>query len=341
MPLAALLLLPALLANDAAVGGTGAGSFPVERTDVRLVRELVVFQEAGDAFQVTADLHFRNDGPEAVTLQLGFPARARGDWEGDPVVHDFAVWVDGQPAAVHRVEVGPATSQEDWWEEVFLFEARFPARADVQILHSYRLTQGVDVMGTRFTEYVLRTGRGWAGRVGEARFSFRFARPPAGLKVRAGDEDLPLDARTARGGRPAIEYVAGPSPSLELVYRDFEPEGDVWVTWGGDPWWALPTRADPEEVEVPCAIQLMTWYRDLGEPASRARPLPDAALLACYDPTLLRNLLYAARGYDFEKPQWKKTFADLFPTSALPFDAAWIGGVEKLAIDALQGVEAP
>jgi hypothetical protein len=60
--------------------------------------------------------------------------------------------------------------------------------------------------------------------------------------------------------------------------------------------------------------------------------------LACYDPDLLRNLLYAGRGYGFEKPTWKGTFAGLFPVSELPFDPAWISPAEKLAIDALQAL---
>jgi hypothetical protein len=194
-------------------------------------------------------------------------------------------------------------------------------------------------MGTRFTQYVLRTGQGWAGAIGEARFSFRFARPPVGLTVRSGDEDLPLGAREPRGGRPGVSYVAGPSASLELVYRNVEPQGDVWVRWGGDPFWQLPVLDAGADADIPCGIQIQQWYRDLDTPVWRAHPLPDAGLLACYEPALLRNLLYASRGYPFEKAGWKKTFAGMFPDSEIPFDPAWLTGAEKLAIEALQQVE--
>jgi len=335
---ALLALLPAALANDAAVGGSGAAIYPVGSTELRLVRELVLFQEQGDSMLVTADLHFRNESARDLTVPVGFPARASGGWEGDPEVHDLGVWVDGEPAPVERVAVDPATTLDGWWEEVFLFEVRFPARADVQVLHSYRLTKGLDVVGTAFTQYILRTGRGWAGSIGEARFVFRFARPPAGLKVGYADRELALrdGGEPGRRGRPAASYVAGPTPTLELRFEDFEPAGDLWLSWGGDPFLELPARADPEQVDVPCFIQLQGWYAELARTGHRAAALPGPGLLACYEPGLLRELLLVARG---QAPSaWREALTGRFPESALPYDPAWLSEAETLAIEALGGL---
>ncbi|MFH1467508.1 MAG: hypothetical protein ABIO70_24195 [Pseudomonadota bacterium] len=111
------------------------------------------------------------------------------------------------------------------------------------------------------------------------------------------------------------------------------------MRWGGEPFWNLPVKDPDLDVDIPCGVQLQQWYRALDTPAWSAHPLPEASLLACYDPAFLRNLLYASRGYPFEKPQWKKAFAGLFPESELPFDPAWITGAEKLAVEALLEVE--
>jgi hypothetical protein len=335
--LAALAATPSI-ANDTAMGGSGAGVYPVESTAVRLVRELVVFQEVADSFSVTADLHFRNDTDQPVTLQLGFPARTKVEGDGDPEVHDLAIWVDGAPATAHKVALSQEESAEIPWEEIWLFEASFPARAELQILHTYSLTTGGDSMGGRLTQYIFRTGQGWAGRIEQARFVFRFERPPMGLQVHYDNQILPPLGTPPVPGKPKQGYVAGPSPSYELLFEDVEPSGDLWVYWDGQPWYELAGSAVDSERLYDCLYPLTTWYRGLRGPGWVGSPLPDQALLACYEADWLRNLIFAARGYPFTKPAWQQAFGGRFPPSELPFEEAWLNEKERLAVEALRGL---
>ena len=343
MTLPALTLLLALAsaptqANDTAIGGSGAGVYPVETTSVRLVRELVVFQEQGDSFAVTADLHFRNDTDTPATLKLGFPARMITMGDGDPQVHDLAVWVDGQPVTTHRVAVRPEEALQDWWEEVFVFEASFPAHADVQILHTYSLTTGMDSMGGRLTQYIFQTGKGWAGKVGQARFVFRFERPPMGLQLHYGDSALPPLGTPPVPGKPRQSYVAGPTPTYDLLFEDVEPSGDLQLHWDGQPWYELVVATVDEDRQYECQQTLQGWYRGLSGAPWASNPLPEPELLACFEPAWLRNLIFAARGYGFSTPQWQRTFAGRFPPSELPYEDAWLTEQERLAVEALKGM---
>ena len=327
-------------ANDAAVGGSGAAVYPVENTQVRLVRELVVFDEVDKGFAVTADLHFLNPGPAAASLRLGFPSRYLTEGEGDPQVHDLAAWVDGQPAAVNKVQVGPEDALDDWWEEVFLFEAAFPPATPVQLLHSYLISLGGDSMGGSFTQYILRTGEGWAGTIGESRVVFRFQRPPAGLQVRYAAEPVEIvpaaEAPSPRGPAPVATYTPGPTPTLELLFRDFEPSGDVTLYWDGEPFHALASANQRPETDLACGYELLRWYKGVSGLGWSSNPLPGEEVLSCFEPDLLRNLIFASRGYAFSKPHWQQAFQGLFPTSSDTFDAAWLTASETLAVEALK-----
>ncbi len=332
------LTAPPSLANDTAMGGSGAGVYPVETTTVRLVRELVVFQEIGDSFAVTADLHFRNESDQPTTLKLGFPARTKVEGDGDPDVHDLAIWVNGEPAVAHRLALTEAESVDIPWEEIWLFEATFPASADVQIMHSYTLTTGGDSMGGRLTQYIFQTGEGWAGSIEQARFVFRFERPPMGLEMFYSGERLPPLGTPPAPGLPTQSYVAGPTPSYELVFDSVEPTGDLWLYWDGQPWYELVGATVGQDKLYDCLYPLTTWYRGLRGPGWAASPLPDQELLGCYEADWLRNLIFAARGYAFTKPAWQQAFSGRFPPTALPYEHAWLNDKERLAVEALKGL---
>ena len=326
-------------ANDTAIGGSGAGVYPVETTTVRLVRELVVFQEVADSFSVTADLHFRNDSDKAITLQLGFPARTKVEGDGDPEVHDLAVWVNGEPATAHRVALTQDESVDIPWEEIFIFEASFPAHSDTQILHTYSLTTGGDSMGGRLTQYIFQTGKGWAGTIEQARFVFRFERPPMGLQMNYANLNLPPLGTAPAPGQPTQSYVAGPTPTYELLFENVEPSGDLWLYWDGQPWYELVGATVGPERLYDCRHPLDGWYRGLRGAGWASSPLPDDQLLACFEPAWLRNLIFASRGYAFSKAQWQSAFAGRFPPTELPFEDAWLNDKERLAVEALQGLE--
>jgi hypothetical protein len=326
------------LANDTAMGGSGAGVYPIETTAVRLVRESVVFQEVADSFVVTADLHFHNETNKPVTLQLGFPARGKVEGDGDPEVHDLGIQIDGEPVVAHKVALSQEESVDLPWEEIWLFEARFPPQAELQILHTYTLTTGGDSMGGQLTQYIFQTGKGWAGRIDKARFQFRFERPPLGLEMFYAGERLPPLGTAPSAGQPTQSYVAGPTPTYELVFEDVEPTGDLWLYWDGQPWSNLVGSNIPGGMQWTCQPLLKDWYNGLRGPGWAGSPLPSGALLGCFGADWLRNLIFAARGYAFTKPEWQQAFGDLFPPSALPYEDSWLNEKERMAVEALKGM---
>ncbi len=332
------LTSPPALANDTAMGGSGAGVYPVESTKVRLVRELVIFQEVADSFVVTADLHFRNETAKPVTLQLGFPARTKVEGDGDPEVHDLAIQIDGEPVTAHKVALTLDESVDLPWEEIWLFEASFPPETEVQILHTYTLTTGGDSMGGQLTQYIFQTGKGWAGSIDKARFLFRFERPPIGLEMFYDGQRLPPIGSDPAPGLPTQSYVAGPTPSYELVFEDIDPTGDLWLYWDGQPWYTMVGAAVGQDRLYDCLYPLKGWYGGLRGPGWAGSPLPDKELLGCFEPDWLRNLIFAARAYPFSKAQWQSAFEGLFPPSALPYEDAWLNEKERMAVEALKGL---
>ena len=354
----ACLLLPAsALANDGVVNELGTGIAPLNATDVRLEREVVVFTEVGGRFAVTADLHFRNPGEAPQTLRLGFPADYETWGDGDPFIADLAVWVDGQPAALKLVPVEASLGEQPQaWTRMYTFEVSFPPGQEVQILHQYTIAPGGDSMAFDYLTYVFVTGATWGGTVGEARFVFRFDRPPIRPRLslgqhfvagvpRDGEETAHLDSvrcavPAAAGGSASsschYEYVAGPTPTLSLVLRDVEPKADVQLQWGGiEALAGVPHLGDDR---YGCVHSLFSLHRSLAQ--DRGWPEIRPEVLECYDPAVVRNFLFAARGYPHTSERYKTMFEGIFHASDVPFAGAWMSGRETWMIDLLKGLEA-
>lgn len=354
--LLSLLLPTTSLADDGVVNELGTGIAPLDATPVRLEREVVVFNELGRRWAVTADLHFRNPTSEAQTLRLGFPADYWIESEGDPFIADLAVWVDGQPVALSLVPVeAPLADQELGWTRMYTFEVTFPPKQGVQILHQYTVEPAGDSLGHEYLTYVFATGATWGGSVGEARFVFRFDRPPLKPRLtlgdafiagvpRAGDKQHQLDSVRCVvppevGGSPAstchYEYVAGPVPTLSLLVRDVEPRGEIHVQWGGiDSVAKVPEKPDQEQS---CVYVLLDFHRSLA--VGRSWPRTNMELLTCYEPAVLRNLVFAARGYRHTSDRYRTMFDGLFLPSDAPFEEGWMTGRETWMIEQLKGLE--
>lgn len=355
--LALLLPLPAL-ANDGVVNELGTGIAPLDATEVRLEREVVVFTQIQSRFAVTADLHFRNPGEKPQTMKLGFPAdyEAYGDG-GDPFIEDLAVWVDGKPAKLQLAPIAPPVNADDHgWTRMYTFEVTFEPGKEVQILHQYTIAPGGDSMAYSYLTYVFATGATWGGTVGEARFVFRFDRPPIRPRVTLGrsyvaghanspEEKLHLDSvRCAVPGEAGgtgktgchYEYVAGPRPTLSLVLTDLDPKNDVQLQWGGvDALNAIPQIGDDQ---YGCVYSLMNLHSSLGPGGGWPELRPE--LLECYDPAVARNFLFAARGYQHNSERFRGLFEGVFLPSDEPFNGKWTTGREDFVIEQLKGLEA-
>jgi hypothetical protein len=354
----ACLLLPAVAAaNDGVVNELGTGIVPLNATDVQLERELVVFTETGRRWAVTADLHFRNPGDAPVTLRLGFPADYEVYGDGDPFVADLAVWVNGAPADLKLVPVeGDLAGEGPGWTRMYVFEATFPAKQEVQVLHEYTVEPAGDSMAFSYLTYVFTTGASWGGSVGEARFVFRFDRPPIRPRLTIGSSfvagaphdgeatakldsvrcAVPADAGGTAASSCHYTYVAGPTPTLELLLKQVEPKGDVHVAWGGvDAFDKLPTRQD---ADLACGYEMVRFHDMFGY--SERWPELQADVLSCFEPGVLRNILFAARGYRHTSERYQSMFRGLFLPSDATFDEGWLTPGEKRIVEQLKGLEA-
>jgi len=233
---------------------------------------------------------------------------------------------------------------------MYTFEVTFPPGEEVQILHQYTVEPAGDSMAYEYLTYVFVTGASWGGTVGEARFVFRFDRPPIAPRLTVGSQFVagaPWDGKatahldSVRCAVPGAkschyEYVAGPTATLSLVLRDVEPAGDVHVQWGGiDRLQALTSKGDDA---LMCGYYLFTFDSSLGQGANWPELSED--LKGCYDPSVLRNLLFAARGYAHTSDRFKTMFKDLYLPSDVPFEASWLSGRESWTVEQLKALEA-
>lgn len=224
-----LATIPAL-ANDSTFGGAGSDLVPLEETRVQMQSEDIRIEfrrvQQRARWHVTARYVFRNLTREAVRAQVGFPEYRCQD-EGQDCQNvpfeDLRTEVDGTPV-VHRQ--GALNEQHAWQPHlgvVWLYDVRFPAGRDVNILHTYSLASGEDVDQNQSTTYVTRTGALWAGLIGHARFTFRLPHTAHTISVPEG-----IALRHVRLVDPD-----GPSPFVEVVCEqsNWSPQGDLWLSF--------------------------------------------------------------------------------------------------------------
>lgn len=121
---------------------------------------------------VEAEFHMRNLGTADETLDVWFPLTASLRYPGalayfpERIIQDFKVWVDGLPVVTEQI-AGPdllEPSQTSQWAH---FPIAFPAGEDVIVRVNYTVyPTGRRPFGG--FEYILQTGAGWQGTIGEA-----------------------------------------------------------------------------------------------------------------------------------------------------------------------------
>ncbi|MDP8254956.1 MAG: hypothetical protein P9M14_04345, partial [Candidatus Alcyoniella australis] len=78
---------PQAAANDMALGGSAAGVYPLNDTQIRLERERVTFYELDrGGWQVLALLTFYNPTDQPIQMQVGFPVTLLGEGYDEFVV---------------------------------------------------------------------------------------------------------------------------------------------------------------------------------------------------------------------------------------------------------------
>ena len=122
--------------------------------------------------RVEAEFQMRNLGTADETLDVWFPLAASLRYPGalayfpDRLIQDFKVWTDGLPLETEQV-AGPDLLEPSQTSQWVHFPITFPAGQDVSVRVSYTVyPTGRRPFGG--FEYILQTGAGWKGTIGEA-----------------------------------------------------------------------------------------------------------------------------------------------------------------------------
>jgi hypothetical protein len=285
------------LANDSTFGGAPADLVPLAEQQVRMLAEDVVLTASDEEWQIEARYQFQNLAAKEVTVQVGFPEfRCPRDHDSDcadAAFRDLVTLVDGVPVQHRQGKLSKKHGWADFLGVVWLFDVTFPVGRPLAITHRYRLTTGGDLSGRRYTGYVTRTGRSWAGSIGRATFTAIL--PPY---VRAiYDVEVP----GLRATPPRLLLDSGPPRvELRLEGKDWKPEGGVFFSYNASSTMTLePIHA--RKLDVSGSLGLFQHDRC---------PFGDDTV----DAQACLNDLYASRGYPFENPVLYRKYYSGDPT---------------------------
>jgi hypothetical protein len=172
----AVLLALADIAPDPLMTGGNALSAKSRGVPVEMAWEEVDLTPSAEKNAVRAVFGLRNTGSEAVEFEVGFPSYF------EMPLQDFALEVDGKKelAEVKKVELGGPKKLFEYWMcwsmkfdkgqerkvEVRYWVKTAPGRSD---LYHRELPKDLAAkINPLASGYVLRTGAGWAGRIGRA-----------------------------------------------------------------------------------------------------------------------------------------------------------------------------
>lgn len=175
-----LLFLITANADDTAFGGSGASPMPIKTTGVKMVNEHIVMkgidlynEHLEGAWQVTCLFNFQNLLDKKLDLRMGFPFPVRDEMGaiaaphgykvkvGDPLVHNFRVWVDGKLVTAKRYKITPNKKLNMYYKDAYLWNMSFAPKQILKIHHQYLIGVTFNTMGQNIASYVLRTGGLW------------------------------------------------------------------------------------------------------------------------------------------------------------------------------------
>lgn len=165
-----LLICTISQADDSAVRGLGGTVAPMKQhPTVRMISEKVDVKLGWEGAEVRCRFVFKNEGP-ATTVKIGFPEQAWG-YAGPITKSDykhFSSWVDGKkvntkfiPSARKKYEI----PRFDAW---YVKDVYFKANQTRIIEDEFESPYGNTSTGETWFQYILRSGKNWKGRIGEA-----------------------------------------------------------------------------------------------------------------------------------------------------------------------------
>ncbi len=197
--LAAVLLLIVVHVARADVApdpeAAASGIVPGKGTQVQMISETVVLDIRAEPMiryehlftstvaHVTADFLMRNLGSQAETMDVRFPMAWPTKDEGVPYkpVQNIKIWVNGRQVITHQADYGG----QPWVTWPVTFSAGQDVRLTVKyrtqaiewhnaFLNSFSFVQLGDNESLAEFYYILETGAGWRGPIGQGDIIFRF-----------------------------------------------------------------------------------------------------------------------------------------------------------------------
>jgi hypothetical protein len=236
--LALLLMAPAALADDSAVGATGGTAYPIMSADIRLAAETVQAVCFGSFAEYRVDFRFVNDG-EKRRVKLGFPfTDTVSGKHGSERPFGFQAWQNGRPLTVTAVRA--RATAKGGRNGYFVHEALFRHGATMITVSYLAMSSGMaanrgpavragdpDYGLACSYQYWLHTGSTWKGPIGEAvvRYQLADSFPGRGIELSADG---------------AYDYVPVTAPSgwtnplprtYQWQFSDFDPKPANASSW--------------------------------------------------------------------------------------------------------------
>lgn len=308
--LLALSMVSLAHANDSAFGGSGAHPYPIELSEVEMVRERVELKLIGwDRWEVSCLFVFRNVKDEPVTVQMGFPfPEHEGDGDlavprgykapkaGRPIAYGFRAWVRDKPVnpRLKRVDANRKLGLDFEW--AYLWPVKLKPAEQLEVRNTFVLGVSSTVMSW-FTDvsYLLRSGKVWhGGRIGRAQLQVSADQPfrlcsKRGLATRFAGmsfsrasliDGLGAAIRPQPGGMKVVRE--GKQTRLQWDLRRFKPEKDLQV----------------------CIVPASMHTEWLSYELSQA----DLNKLSAKQLRLVRNFYFARHGKRFKTPAIQRVF---------------------------------
>lgn len=165
-----------VLADDAVIGRTPAGVYPMMDSEIEMLSEDIIIDM--DRNTVECTFVFYNTG-EARDVLMGFPGKLReelGSFFSNDVslsLRNFRAFANGKELPVEREPgIQPEIALPDY-SEWFTFTVSFAEDEKVTVRNTYTYEPTYDSIGNVTTGYVLKTGAVWKGKIGKARVEFK------------------------------------------------------------------------------------------------------------------------------------------------------------------------
>lgn len=240
-----ILSITASYADDTAFGGSGSSPMPIEKTDIAMVNERVHIEgnqidkeNMQGEWKVSCDFTFQNTTDKPLTLNVGFPFpiyESEGNvtapagkkiHEGDALVHDFSVKIDGKPIAATKQKIQSNPEKGLNYSDAYIWQMHFSPHQLIKVHHNYITGVTFNVMGHSMVSYVLKTGGLWQnGTIGEAMLEIMPNTP-----TRLCNELTPKADEYLKPHPEGIKII-GTGRDRKYVWKliNFQPKNDVDV----------------------------------------------------------------------------------------------------------------